>query len=133
LVKSEVDEKNLDGEILKIKDKLSAKIAERTKSKPKSRPAHDGIDEDEMDGVEQDTRGPRGKRAAPDPLWDDDLMDDGPATKKRRTAAPKTSTRGGAAGRGRGSRASSVASDGPPARKTPARKAATQRKKVRLW
>ena len=43
MVKSEVDEKNLDEEISKIKEKLAAKVAERSKSSGDSiaRPPND--------------------------------------------------------------------------------------------
>ena len=43
-MKSKVDEKNLDEEISKIKDKLSSKIAERQKAQADSRRPQDDND-----------------------------------------------------------------------------------------
>jgi hypothetical protein len=138
LVKSDVDEKNLDEEIAKIKERLASKIADRQKARPRTTtdddffglPTRNARSDDEMEvdaPAPKKTAAARRKRAV-----SEDEEDEVPAKKSRRapakTAAP---TRG----RGRGgktvvSRESSVASNPPPARKTPTRTATTRGKKV---
>jgi len=141
LVKSNVDEKNLDEEISKLKDNLSAKIAER--QKVKGNPSHtNGNDHDDLfampdryevrsvadeDGdpmdVETTTRQTSKRRIVH--LSDDD--NEPPAPKKPRTAARAKPSRP-AAGT---SRQSAEPPRAPPApRKTPARAAASRARKV---
>jgi hypothetical protein len=148
-----VDEKNLDEEISKIKDKLSAKITERQKT---TRPAHNDddffssapdraissrdvaqltgvrrprgrVDDDDDDMMSIDNGSRQGtKRSAAQSVSDDDMMDEPPTTTKKRRTAPAKPAKAAAVSR---SRQSSVGSN-PPARKTPARTAASRSKKV---
>jgi hypothetical protein len=151
-----VDEKNLDEEISKLKDKLSAKITERQKTTRAGHTDDDLFasapdraisgrdvaqltgarrargrgddDDDDMMSIDSGPRQQGTKRSAAQSLSDDDdVMGDLPATsKKRRTAAAKP-TKTTPASR---SRQSSVSSNPPPVRKTPARNAASRAKKV---
>jgi len=146
LVKSEVDEKNVDEEISKIKDKLANKIAEREKSRKdekgrsnddddffssagipgegRSRGANDG--EMNVDERPSTTR----KRAVQE-LSDDDLMEM-PTTKKPRSAPAKAPAKKAPAKPPPASRPrrSSDSSSPQPARRVPARTAASRSKKA---
>jgi len=137
LVKSKVDEKNLDEEISKIKDRLSLKIAEREKSRRDKAPANNvddddffntttqrnsrnrPADEDEMDINERPTA--RKKRVAQE-ISDDDVTEMPISKKPRKAPSKPTVSR---------PRQSSESSNPPPAiRKTPSRAAASRAKKV---
>jgi hypothetical protein len=89
-VKSKVDEKNLDEEISKIKDKLSSKIAERQKQQANSRRPQDDddlfasptgrvISGRDFEDMTQSTRRPR----ATVDLVDDDFMEIDPKPGKQ--------------------------------------------------
>jgi hypothetical protein len=130
-VKSDVDEKNLDEEIAKIKEKLASKIAERQKARPRTTtdddffglPARSDDEVMEVDAPAAKKPAGRRKRAVSE-------EEEVPAKKPRRAPAKAAPTRGrGRGGRTVGSRESSVASNPPPARKTPTR-GATRGKKV---
>jgi len=150
LVKSQVDEKNLDEEISKIKAKLADKIAERKKSKKDKTPMNDdddffnsaGNDQEigrrsrggkEDDGeMEVDERPTRRKRSVQE-VSDDDIMEI-PTTKKPRKAPAKAPARATAkAPPVSRSRRSSDSSTAAPVRKTPARAAASRIKKVSIF
>ena len=153
-----MDEKNLDEEISKIKDKLSAKITERQKT---TRPAHNDddlfssapdraissrdvaqltggrrprgrVDDDDDDMMNIDNGSRQGtKRSAAQSVSDDDMMGELPTTSKKRRTAPAKPAKATTVSR---SRQSSVSSNPPPARKTPARTATSRSKKVfRRW
>jgi hypothetical protein len=151
-VKSKVDEKNLDEEIGKIKEKLAAKVAERVAnsakstaptnpdndffnsvpdrvvSQPPSNAARKGrnVPDDEMD-IDFDTTTSRtaGKKRVVHELSEDDDFMDAPVTKKpRTTAAAKRAPESR-------SRRSNESSNPPPTvPKIPTRAAASRSKKV---
>lgn len=148
LVKSDVDEKNIDEEISKVKEKLTAKIAERAKSKasisrsagddddffnaavpdlgPRSgRTSGNGFSDDEMDVVNSGHKDNR-KRAADELSDGDDIMKI-PTTKKARIASGKSTMTSTARSR------QSSGTSNPPLprpRKTPTRAAASRAKKA---
>jgi len=143
-VKSNVDEKNLDEEISKLKDNLSAKIAERQKAKTNTTRTngneHDDLfampdryevrsvadeDGDPMD-VETTTR-PTSKRRVVNLSDDDNEL---PVSKKPRTAARAKPSKP-AASTSRQSAAASRTSPAP--RRTPARAAASRARKVNYF
>jgi len=97
-VKSKVDEKNLDEEISKVKDKLSSKIAERQKAQADSRRPQDDndlfasppgrlISGREFDDMTQSTRRQRGINND-----DEDLMEIDPKPRKAPTGASRKRT-----------------------------------------
>lgn len=133
-MKSDVDEKNLDEEIAKIKEKLASKIAERQKARPRTTTDDDffGLpargDDEVMEVDAPATKKPAGRRKRA--VSEEEDEEEVPAKKPRRAPAKAAPTRGrGRGGRTVGSRESSVASNPPPARKTPTR-GATRGKKV---
>ena len=137
MVKSKVDEKNLDEEISKIKDRLSTKIAEREKSRRDKAPTTTDNDDDlfnttgsrndrnrpaDADEMDIDERPTARKKRVVQELSDDDLMEKPTSKKPRKAPTKPTVSR---------SRQSSESSNPPPAvRKTPARAAVSRAKKV---
>jgi hypothetical protein len=134
-VSSKVDEKNLDEEILKIKEKLASKIGQRKKK--------DGIpppidDDDFFNSVPAPrTSAPRNSRSTRREEGDEmdieepqtirkrtiEISDDEPPQSKRaRTTKPKVAPKS--------SRARKLTPPTPPTRKTPARAATSRSKKV---
>ena len=98
-MKSKVDEKNLDEEISKVKDKLSSKIAERQKAQADSRRPEDDndlfasptgrvISGREFDDMTQSIRRQRGINN----YDDDDLMEIDPRPRKAPTGASRKRT-----------------------------------------
>ena len=139
LVKSEVDEKNLDEEISKIKDKLASKIVEREKTRKEKAPANDDDDDFfnytvrkgrqrvEDDGMDVDERPNAIKKRVVHDISDDDEMEM-PTSKKPRKVPAKASKKPAVS---RARQSSELSKPPPVTRKTPARAAASHAKKVR--